>query len=269
MKNPIKIIKEYFRLIKEGKTFQDKFVIFIYFTQMPLHLIFRLIKLKYEFKGTLISNVILKNKDGEYFCGNKISAVQIGSISGEEELRKYFSLDKGIFIDIGANIGKYTVKIGNQLKDRGKVIAIEPQPANFKALEKNVKLNNLKNVYLKKVACSDSNGFTKFYIDYIGDYDGRHSLIKNKRSRKKIKVRIQKLDFILDELKIKEVDLIKIDVEGAESLVLKGALKTLKNSHPKIIFEAWDENYLNKIKEVLKPFNYKIKQINIINYFAY
>jgi len=70
-------------------------------------------------------------------------------------------------------------------------------------------------------------------------------------------------------LKIKKVDLIKIDVEGAESLVLNGALKTLKNSHPKIILEAWDKEHLDKVKEILKPFNYKIKKIdNFNNYFA-
>jgi len=70
-------------------------------------------------------------------------------------------------------------------------------------------------------------------------------------------------------LKIKKVNLIKIDVEGAESLVLKGALKTLKNSHPKIIFEAWDKEHLDKVKKILKPFNYKIKKMdNFNNYFA-
>lgn len=72
----------------------------------------------------------------------------------------------------------------------------------------------------------------------------------------------------MSELKIKKVDLVKIDVEGAEADVLKGATKTLKKYHPKIIFEAWDEQYLKKVKEVLKPFNYKIKQIAPENYIA-
>ena len=63
--------------------------------------------------------------------------------------------------------------------------------------------------------------------------------------------------------------LIKIDVEGAEAEVLKGATKTLKNSHPKIIFEAWDEQYLKKVKKILNKFNYKIKKIADENYFAY
>jgi len=267
MKNPIQIIKKYFNLMEEGKTFRDKFIIFIYFVQMPVRLIFKFIG--YKGNGRLISDVTLKNKDGIFFCGNSIFSVWTGSVLGEEDLRKYFNLDKGVFIDIGANIGKYTIKLGNQLKKKGKVISIEPEPINFKALSKNVKLNKLENVFLENVACSDKEGFMDFYIDYVGDYGGGHSLIKNEISRKKIKVKTKKLDSILDELKIKKVDLIKIDVEGAESLVLKGGLKTLKNSHPKIIIEAWDKKHLDKVKEILKPFNYKIKQISKENYFCY
>ena len=64
------------------------------------------------------------------------------------------------------------------------------------------------------------------------------------------------------------MDLIKVDVEGAEAEVLKGATKALK-SHPKIIFEAWNENYLEKVKKVLRPFNYKIKKTAKDNYLAY
>ncbi len=64
------------------------------------------------------------------------------------------------------------------------------------------------------------------------------------------------------------VDLIKIDVEGAESEVLKGALKTLKKFHPQIIFEAWSKEDLEKSEKILKALNYSIKQLNAENYLA-
>jgi len=76
------------------------------------------------------------------------------------------------------------------------------------------------------------------------------------------------LDNILEDLKIKKVQLIKIDVEGAEELVLKGALKTLKKSHPKIVFESRPQN-LKNIEDILKNFDYKIKKIDVQDYLAY
>jgi len=69
-------------------------------------------------------------------------------------------------------------------------------------------------------------------------------------------------------LKINRVDLIKIDVEGAETFVLEGAKKTLKKYHPKIIFEAWDRGSLNECKKILHRVGYRIKKINSTNYLA-
>ena len=132
-------------------------------------------------------------------------------------------------------------------------------------LKKNAKLNNLKNTTLINKALSDKKGKLKLYLAK-GNL-GHHSLVE-KVGEKYEEVEVDTLDNILKELKISKVDLIKIDVEGAENLVLKGALKTLENSHPKIVFEAWDKNHLDKIKEVLEPLNYKIKQINKVDYFA-
>jgi len=153
------------------------------------------------------------------------------------------------------------------LGDQGRVISFEPEKNNIKALRTNINLNKLKNIEIVELACSDKKGHFDFYLNK--ENTGGHSLLALKNSREKVIIETDTLDSILKKNNISRADLMKIDVEGAEAEVLKGATKTLKNSHPKIIFEAWDEQYLKKVKKILNKFNYKIKKIAPENYLAY
>jgi len=251
-------VKEYLILIKEGYSLKSKIAIFFHFFTLPLHFLCKN-------PNHLIFDVTLKNKDGIFFCGDNIFSVLCGSTSYKTETREYFNLNKGVFIDIGANIGKYTVIVGKRLKNTGEVVTIEPEKYNFKVLKKNVELNKLENVLLENVACFSDNRDLDLYLNPIRR--GQHSIIINKHDKVKIKAR--RLDDILSDLCIRDIKLIKIDVEGAESNVLKGATDTLKRYHPNIIFEAWNENYLGKVRDVLTPFNYEIKRISDKDYFAF
>ncbi|MBM3228373.1 FkbM family methyltransferase, partial [Candidatus Pacearchaeota archaeon] len=208
--------------------------------------------------------------DGIFYCGENFSAVRCAHPSYESEIRKHFSLDSGVFIDVGANIGKYSIMVGKRLGDKVKVIAFEPMPYTFEILKKNIELNKLKNIIPFEYALGKKEERLDFYLDREGVGGGAHSLIKDNANitKNKIGVCVKKLDDILKELKIKRVDLIKIDVEGAEADVLKGTEKTLKKYHPKIIFEAWNKEYLEKCKKILDKFGYKIKQIAPENYIA-
>ncbi len=249
--------------LKEAHTFGDKITIVKYYLKSPFFFITYLRGKKHN--PFLCNNVTIKNKYGIFYCGrNKYSLMGFSSLS-EPEVREKMKLKKGIAIDIGANGGMYTVPLAKMLGDSGQVVAIEPEPNNLLMLDKNVKLNNLNNVIIINKACFSKKSKMRFYLDEFGG-SGTHSLIK--KQSKEIKVQTDTLDNIIIYLKIKKVDLIKIDVEGAEAEVLMGALKILKKCHPKIVFEAWDENYLRKIKEVLKLFNYKIEKIAEENYFA-
>lgn len=264
----LKIIIKYISLIKQGATLKDKLIIFFYFIKTPIHMIKQKFNINYSHK--LIEEVTVKSKDGVFFCGDNIFSVWAGSNFHEQELRKYFNISEGIFIDIGANIGKFSIIMGKKIDNKGKVLAIEPHPDNFKILQRNIELNNLKNVTALNLACSNKKGNLQLFLDEDGT--GGHSTIKSKKTKtgnNKIWVRAETLDSIIKKEKIKKVDLIKIDVEGAEANVLRGAIKTLNKSHPKIIFEAWDEQYLKKVKRILDKFNYKIKKIAEENYLAY
>jgi len=253
---------KYLSLIKESVGFKSMFAISIYFLKLPLIPIYRFIGKK--IKPKLLFNVTLKNKDGTFFCDRDMTSVWIASSLHETKMEKYFSLEEGVFIDIGANIGKYSIIVGKNLKG-GVVVAIEPEPTNFEILKKNIKRNGLKNVLPINLACSDKNGNLDFYIDQFSS--GGHSLHK-KENFEKITVKAEKLDKILKRLQISEVNLIKIDVEGAETEVLRGATKILNKHHPRIIFEAWNERKLLGIKKILVPLNYKIKKIGEIDYLA-
>ena len=243
-----KLIKR-IKLISEGKTLVDKIKICAYILSL----------------GKYSPEIYLKNEDGEFFIRANSADLWMLSPLGEIKIRDYFKLKSGIFLDVGANVGKYSVIIGNQLRENGKVFAFEPEPSNLKALKRNLELNRLTNVNIIPLACSDKKDRLKLYLNEKNS--GGHSLIEKQTSF--IEVDVDTLDNRIEKQKIKKVDMIKIDVEGAEADVLKGAKKILKRYHPRVIFEAWDEEHLNRIEKVLIPFKYQIKKIGEENYLAY
>jgi len=251
-------LKKSVLLIIQGKDFIDKLTLTKYFIK---GIISKLTKTKID--PNLAHEVTIKNHDGIFYCGNHINSVWVASTIHESNIRKYFSLSKGIFVDIGANIGKYTIKIAKQLGNEGQAISIEPEPSNFQILKKNIELNNLKNVHALNLACSSKEGFIDFYINKSGT--GAHSLIK--KTKNKISVKSSKLDNVLLTLNLPKADLIKIDVEGAEIEVLKGAKKTLKK-HPKLIIEIEDSSNLKNVRNFLERFGYKLTKISEEEYFA-
>ncbi len=145
--------KIYLALIKEGYSIKDKSAIASYFLSSPLHFLNQ--KTGKKYKHEFSRPIKIKNNSGIFSCGKSVSTAQIVSSSHERELEKYFILNEGIFIDIGAHIGKFTIKIAKTLAENGKVISIEPDSINFSLLKENIELNKLKNIILKKVACSD------------------------------------------------------------------------------------------------------------------
>lgn len=153
-------------------------------------------------------------------------------------------------IDIGAHIGGHTMYFAEKVGDTGEVIAIEPEPKNYQELLGNIHLNNFKNIIPLQVALSDHNSIEKLYISPSST---GHSLLselaKNSKTSPFIEVQIKTLDRLIEELHLKKIDIIKIDAEGAEMPILKGAEKTLKNNpHVKILVASY--HYLSEIQEV-------------------
>lgn len=158
-------------------------------------------------------------------------------------------LKEGItIVDIGAHIGMYTTLAAEKIGKKGKIIAIEPEIKNYNQLLKNIDLNGLENITPVRVALSDHSGYEKLYIS---SWSGSHSLLSNvNETSLSIKVEVKTLDKLLEELNIKKIDVIKIDTEGAELPILKGAKETLKNN-PNIKLLIASYHYRSESKEVL------------------
>src|SRR5205085_3237996 len=127
----------------------------------------------------------------------------------------------GTFIDVGANIGTFTIPAAKYVGSSGHVIAIEASPNVFSVLEKNVALNNAGNVQLVCAAAGASDGDTKFYPAPV-DHFGMGSRAPQFNATP-ITVQSVTLDSLAQSFNLSSVDLIKIDVEGFELDVLKGA----------------------------------------------
>ena len=125
--------------------------------------------------------------------------------------------DGNIFVDVGANIGYYTLLMA---KNEANVFSYEPEPQNFELLKKNVRLNDLStNVKLYNKAVSNFNGNSKLAL--AEHTTGQHKLGTNRFGNETINVEVIKLE-------LDKIDFAKIDVEGDELHVLQG-MKTLPN----------------------------------------
>ncbi|MBD0360023.1 MAG: FkbM family methyltransferase [Nitrososphaeraceae archaeon] len=153
----------------------------------------------------------------------------------EEDIIKLFRPREGdTVVDVGAHIGKYTIVASKMVGSKGKVIAIEAHPANYDVLKKNIALNKLNNVIALNFAVHSKEGMVKLYEP--GQEEGftiYNTIMNDRKTSNKqnyIEVQAKMLDSIFLENAIKEVNWIKIDVEGAEFDVLNGARNILSRS---------------------------------------
>lgn len=133
-------------------------------------------------------------------------------------------------LDVGAHVGYYTVLSAVLAGPRGRVVAFEPNPSNHSFLERHVALNRLNNVTVENVAVADTNGTASFAFG-TGSGTGRL------QSGGDLEVRTIRLDDFCRERGV-QPGFIKIDVEGAELDVLRGAAETVAAHHPVIFLST-------------------------------
>jgi len=143
------------------------------------------------------------------------------------------------FVDVGANLGIYTLMAGRIVGHLGRVIAFEPSAQSFPLLRQNIELNHLTNVHAFPVALSEKTGET---LLYHAPCPSGNSLGKDPSFNGNCEVVVtESLDNIVQEVSVERVDVIKMDVQGAEELVLRGAQKVAASMKPVIIFEFYPE----------------------------
>jgi FkbM family methyltransferase len=143
------------------------------------------------------------------------------------------------FVDIGASFGIYTLAAARLVGQIGQVLSFEPGQAAFRVLVENIQLNGLSNVRPLSIALSDSEGGLRLY--HYAD-PSRNSLGSTGDAERPFEeVSVESLDAVLKRMQVKRVKLIKMDVEGAEELVLRGAGQCLNTNKPTVLFEVNQE----------------------------
>jgi len=165
------------------------------------------------------------------------------------EIERIASSDVNI-IDIGANIGYYSILASRLIGSEKRVFSFEPQVSMVSKLRRNIELNALRNVKVFPFALSDAPGTVTFHVppegtEALGSMhaNGRFEVVKT------VEVETQRLDDVMSNLGNPKIGLIKMDAEGAELPILRGATQLLSSpDKPVLIFEANEKN--------CKPFDY-------------
>lgn len=172
------------------------------------------------------------------------------------------NLENGVVLDIGANIGNHSIYFAKECYAK-KVISFEPVLETFNILKKNIEINGLDDViypYNWGIGEKKSRAVVNEYnLTNIG------ATRLTEKSEGDIEI------FSIDDIDFQDnIVLIKIDVEGDEEKVIKGALKTIKRNSPMIMLEAWDINgTIYNIINMLALLGYDFRQLNDCDYLFY
>ena len=216
--------------------------------------------------------VSLLGIDFEYFIQDNMASTSIGqNIEWEPHITSFIKLYKNYLnikniVDVGANFGYHSLLFSKEID--GDVFAFEPQIQNYNLLQRNIELNNIKNIKLYNLACGDTNCDIKMPIinQYtnnvnMGDFtpnfvdENSYSITKS---------------ILLDDMNLPHIDLIKIDVQGWEKKVLIGCKNIISNYKPVLIVEfehfqlSKTNTSLGELFEYIRSNNYYIFYLEYI-----
>ena len=204
------------------------------------------------------------------YLGNDLSRQLF--IAGCVEPNEFAFLDRiltagMIFVDAGANEGLYTLFASRRVGAGGRVWAFEPSKREFARLQQNLSLNQLQNVQAFQVALADLDGEGDLSIAGY-EHEGQNTLgafvhqgVSLKRTER---VTVRTLDSVVRDANLQKVDVIKLDVEGAEYRVIEGARTVLTKHRPVVLFEASDaalqqqQSSLDSLTRLLSSFKYRL-----------
>lgn len=160
----------------------------------------------------------------------------------------------GIFLDIGANSGIYSISLASHFK---RVIAIEPDKMNVQVLRENMRLNHIENIEVHRVAAWSKCQMISYHQVIEGDtssaavaWDGPHPYMQAIKTTEVEAVTVDSLDM--------DPAVIKMDVEGAELHVLLGAIQTIQRCHPVMLIELHDVKHMEFTKLLMELLGYEL-----------
>lgn len=218
--------------------------------------------------GSHLMNIHVPNQNYKY-----VSIIEKGDFisNREEAVVQHFTPKQGDFvIDVGAHIGRYTLVSSKLVRPTGRVIAIEADPDSFDLLNQNIALNGLSNVLpINCAAYSQQTEITLYRPSPSSLYRGiittraERAIFWLSEHQNYVKVCANTLDEILHLNGKRKINWIKIDVEGAEFEVLKGATQLLSESDELSILveihDILDRHHEKNIIDFLRSLNCEIK----------
>jgi FkbM family methyltransferase len=196
-----------------------------------------------------------ENRGLQWIVGSATHGCWPGSFEAQKQKRVAEILPEGgTFYDIGANVGFYTLLASRVVGENGRVISFEPNPRNLEFLQKHVQLNDFGNVCIYALALANQEGWVGF-SSAKGPAQGR---IDENSSLKVVKT---PLDRMVQREDIPEPDVLKIDIEGAESAMLEGARKTLSSSRPVVFVATHGQKQYRESIRILEQLGYRLEGV--------
>lgn len=161
-----------------------------------------------------------------------------------------------IALDVGANQGIYCCAFGAAVGPSGRVIAVEPNPRQVQRLKSNIEANGFEHCVVIQKAISDCDGVATLGL---AEGDTSASILAADKSNS-ITVETTSIDETVKKMNLPRVNFIKLDVEGAELLALRGAINTLRRFSPTLSIEAADFALFDSIRSFLEPLGYKFAE---------
>jgi len=196
-------------------------------------------------------------RGARWVCGSSTHGCWLGIYeSGTQQLLKRLLRPDGVFYDIGANVGFFTLLASRLVGSGGRVLAFEPLPRNIHFLKRHIEMNSAANVTIVENALGDHNGTACFdssrgpsaaSISDVGD-----------------QVQVRTLDSLCASSGIPGPTVLKIDVEGFEMPVLKGAEATIKRYRPSIVLSAHGWKNRDDCLHLLEGWGYHVEVFHAV-----
>lgn len=165
--------------------------------------------------------------------------------------------DKTVFWDIGAHIGYFTCIMARRLS-KGCIVAIEPFPENIKLLHYHITLNDLKNIIVVEKALSYYDGKAIFFMNHDACMGRIVKNIEEDFKSQTINVPVSSIDSLVS-LGLPVPHIIKIDAEGEEGNILKGAITVLQEYRPSCLIEIHTKEAAKLCWDILFSYQYNIQ----------
>lgn len=229
---------------------------------------------KYDFLGKIRSRIRRQSRLLVRFHGNLYACrlldvymlLEIYRDGVYGKIGRFTPKNGDLVVDVGANIGEYSIMAAKMVGKKGKIIAFEPNPEAFWLLQENIKLNQLENIEaINKAVCSKP-GKIKIYRNL--ETNTMDSIKRTKTGQDYYIAKSVTLDKALESRK--GINVIKIDVEGAEYAVIKGGMLTLKKK-PRVIVELHSKILRNRVFSLMAESGYDLVHEDAVegNHIAY